>query len=369
MLKKIYFFLATFLILFCHNNDVYANDNIAAGNKKTLIVYYSFTHDTKDIVSELKTIIEADVIEVEPLEKGLDYAANNYRISTEQLSKIKNNPEEVSSYPPIDSIDVEFSNYSTIIIASPLWWSQMASNMQTFLFKHSKEMAGKNIGLIVSSHSSSISGVEADAKRLIPEGIFLNKSLWINNSNRNQKRTLIDQWLKDIDYNNLTSLQTMYLEVNNHIFEVELENNATTNELIKLLSVNPITYKAHDFGGFEKVGELGFKLPSNDKKVTTQPGDLVLYNDNQICIFFASNTWDYTYLGKIKDFDNYQLQDYFGNGNVSITLSLHNTTGIKNLKSQTKISNLKYNFKGQKIKSIPNKSVYIDNGRKKINYQ
>lgn len=169
----------------------------AQGASKTLVVYYSYTNNTEQIVNDLKSLIAADVIEVEPVNKNLDYSANNYAIGTEQLTKIKNNPNDESSYPAIDPVDVDMSQYDTVIIATPLWWSQMASNMQTFLFKHGKEMAGKNIGLIVSSHSSGISGVEADAKRLVPAGKF-QKSLWINASKHAQRKSLLEQWLKEM---------------------------------------------------------------------------------------------------------------------------------------------------------------------------
>ena len=66
-------------------------------------------------------------------------------------------------------------------------------------------MADKNIGLIVSSASSGISGVESDAKRLIPDGNFLSPSLWIRSSQTSNAKTLLQNWLQAIDYNNLTS--------------------------------------------------------------------------------------------------------------------------------------------------------------------
>ena len=120
-----------------------------AAQAKTLIVYYSYTNNVERIVTELRNQIEADVIEVEPA---------------------------------IDPMNVDLSQYSTIIVGTPLWWSDMAAPLQTFLFQRGEEMAGKNIGLIVSSASSGISGVEADAKRLIPDGKFLIPSLWIKSS-------------------------------------------------------------------------------------------------------------------------------------------------------------------------------------------
>lgn len=172
---------------------------------KTLVVYYSYTTNVERIVDELRTQIEADVIEVEPAEKGLDYAANNYAIGSAQIAAIRENPDDASSYPAIDPVNVDMSQYSTIIIGAPLWWSNMAAPMQSFLFQYGKNMTDKNIGLIVSSASSGISGVEGDAKRLIPDGNFLSPSLWIRSSQTSNAKILLQDWLLDIDYNNLTS--------------------------------------------------------------------------------------------------------------------------------------------------------------------
>lgn len=174
-------------------------------NAKTLIIYYSYTNNVKRIVSELSTRIEADAIEIEPAEKGLDYAANNYAIGSAQIGAIKNNPDDSSSYPAIDPADVNLEDYDTIIIATPLWWSQMAAPLQTYLFHNGKNMAGKNIGLIVSSASSGISGVEADAKRLVPDGNFLSPSLWIRSSQTSNASSMIENWLKELDYEKLTN--------------------------------------------------------------------------------------------------------------------------------------------------------------------
>lgn len=172
---------------------------------KTLIVYYSYTNNVERIVNELRTQIEADVIEVEPAEKGLDYAANNYAIGSAQIAAIRENPDDVASYPAIDPVNVDMSQYSTVIIGAPLWWSNIAAPIQTFLFQHGKEMAGKNIGLIVSSASSGISGVESDAERLIPNCLFLEPSLWIRSSQTSNAGMLLQNWLQAIDYNNLAS--------------------------------------------------------------------------------------------------------------------------------------------------------------------
>ena len=135
-------------------------------NAKTLIVYYSYTNNVERIVNELHSQIDADVIEIEPAEKGLDYAANNYAIGSAQIAAIRSNPDKASSYPAIDAVNVDLSQYSTIIIGAPLWWSNMAAPLQTFLFHHGKEMAGKNIGLIVSARAAASTVSKAMQKDL-----------------------------------------------------------------------------------------------------------------------------------------------------------------------------------------------------------
>lgn len=178
---------------------------VMAASAKTLVVYYSYTNNVHSIVTDLRTQIDADVVRVEPAEKGLKYEANNYAIGSALISAIRNHPDEASSYPAIDPVDVKMSDYDIIIVAAPLWWSQMAAPLQTFLFQHGKEMAGKKIGLIVSSASSGISSVVEDAKRLIPEGNFLSPNLWIRSSQTSSCHSRTEKWLRDIDYKNIAS--------------------------------------------------------------------------------------------------------------------------------------------------------------------
>ena len=178
-------------------------------NAKTLVVYYSYTNNCHDIVQTLSSQIDTDVMRIEPADKTQKYEANNYAIGTQLLNAIKANPNDAASYPAIDPVSItDLSQYQNIIIVTPLWWSQMAAIMQTYLFHHGAEMAGKNIGLIVSSASSSISGVVNDCKRLVPNGKYFSENLWINNSNRSNRSTLIKNWLTSVNYNSLTAIKT-----------------------------------------------------------------------------------------------------------------------------------------------------------------
>ena len=75
------------------------------------------------------------------------------------------------------------------------------------------------------------------------------------------------------------------------------------------------------YGGFEQVGGIGKTLPSDDKKIKTEAGDIVLYSSDQIVVFYGSNTWEYTRLGKVKDLSKGDLNDLLSNGDVTITIS------------------------------------------------
>ena len=98
------------------------------------------------------------------------------------------------------------------------------------------------------------------------------------------------------------------------------EDNSSAQEFRELLEEGPITVEMEDYGGFEKVGPLGTSLSRNDTQITTQPGDVILYQGNQITIYYGTNTWSFTRLARIDDTSD--LQEKLGEGTVSVTFSL-----------------------------------------------
>ena len=76
------------------------------------------------------------------------------------------------------------------------------------------------------------------------------------------------------------------------------------------------------YGSFEQVGSIGTSLPRNDVQTTTEAGDIVLYSGNQIVIFYGSNSWAYTGLGKVTDKSESEMAELLGKGNVTITIQV-----------------------------------------------
>ena len=101
------------------------------------------------------------------------------------------------------------------------------------------------------------------------------------------------------------------IKINDDVFDVKLENNSATQELLKALVKGNVTVNATDYGNFEKVGDLGFTLPTDDENINTSPGDIVLYQGNQISVFYNSHSWSYTKIGKIQGADSTQLKIFW----------------------------------------------------------
>lgn len=112
----------------------------------------------------------------------------------------------------------------------------------------------------------------------------------------------------------------MNLRIGNSAFTATLEKNAAADALAALMKEAPVVIEMSDYAGFEKVGSLGTSLPASNSQTTTQSGDIVLYNGNQIVIFYGSNSWSYTRLGKIDDLTGWE--EALGTGDVTVAFSL-----------------------------------------------
>lgn len=113
-------------------------------------------------------------------------------------------------------------------------------------------------------------------------------------------------------------------------------------------------------------GALGFSLPTSNEQINAQPGDVILYNGSNICIFYGTNSWSYTRLGKIDGLSESELRTFLkaGESNITVTLSLSNTTGISNVRSNSE-RGVFYTLNGQRVEN-PNKGIFIRNGKKVI---
>jgi len=114
----------------------------------------------------------------------------------------------------------------------------------------------------------------------------------------------------------------LYINVGEKVLTAVFEDNSSAKALAEKLESGDVTISMHDYGNFEKVGSLGFDLPRNDRKITTSPGDIILYLGNQLTIYYDENTWSFTKVARIDGVSGEDLKEILGSGDVVVTLSL-----------------------------------------------
>ncbi len=114
----------------------------------------------------------------------------------------------------------------------------------------------------------------------------------------------------------------MQISIGEYSFTATLADNSSAQALYQLLADGSITIDMEDYGGFEKVGPLGTSLPTNDEQIATEIGDIILYQGNKLVIYYSTNSWSFTRLGKIED--TKLLKEALGSGNVTVTFSIAN---------------------------------------------
>ena len=160
-----------------------------------------------------------------------------------------------------------------------------------------------------------------------------------------------------------TMTTKMYITIDGRTEAVTLTNNSATQTLVAKLQEASVTVTLNSSGGFEIWGALGFSLPTSNEQINAQPGDIVLYNGSNICMFYGTNSWNYTLLGKIDGLSESELRTFLkaGESNISVTLSLSNTTGISQVKADGSKSR-EYTLSGT-LAQVGHKGIIFKNGK------
>ena len=164
-----------------------------------------------------------------------------------------------------------------------------------------------------------------------------------------------------------SSNMVINITIDGKTLPINLVDNTATRELVAALQQSSITYEADDYGGFEKVGALGRSLPTSNSQITTEAGDVILYSGNQIVLFYGSNSWSYTRLGRIKYQSLNELKSFLkaGQGRISVTLSVAESSNISQATADRQDSKM-FALNGTQLKQEPTIRMYIKDGKKTI---
>ena len=160
--------------------------------------------------------------------------------------------------------------------------------------------------------------------------------------------------------------QKVVLTVGDRSVSATLADNAATRALVAQLSASPVTVSLDDYGGFEKVGPLPQSLPTSNSQITTVPGDIMLYQGSNIVVFYGTNSWSYTPLGRIDGATADSVRQFLGSGSVTMTISLPDQSGIGDITADPSSTvDTVYDLQGKPCTRRPlPPGLYITRGKK-----
>ena len=280
-----------------------------APQNDTIVVYFSRTGNTEKIAEYLIELTGAGSYEIEAAvpysDADIAYGNSGCRANQEQNDKTVR-PEIAE---PIASLD----GYDTVFLGYPIWWGEEPRIIDTFL--ESYDFSEKTVIPFCTSASSGISVSEKNIAELVPIGNQLTGRRFAASASKDS----VKSWYDSLP---LETEQKLILTVNGQELTAELADSTAAKELAEKLKAEPISVMLNEYGGFEKVGKLPWSLTKSDESIVTGAGDIMLYQGNQMTVFYDSNTWSYTRLGHIGNVTQEALKNILGDGNVTVELSV-----------------------------------------------
>ena len=284
---------------------------VESTGSSVLVAYFSTDDTVRAAAYTAADALSADLFEIQPAEP---YTADdlNYRNRQSRTSIEQNDPQ---ARPALASLPEDLGRYDTILLGYPIWWGQAPKILYSFV--ESADLSGKTIIPFCTSGSSGAGSSASNLQKLTDENtVWLDAKRIGNGSGAEEIRA----WAESLGLGR-EETGMFYIHVNGAVLAVKAENNSSSEALIQLLKTGDITIAMHDYGNFEKVGSLGADLPRNDEEITTVPGDVILYQGNQVTVYYDENRWNFTKLGHI-DIGQEELKSILGSGDAAVTLSV-----------------------------------------------
>ncbi len=247
----------------------------------------------------------------------------DYNAVLEQASEER----EQNARPLLKTRVENMSDYGTVFLGYPIWFGDTPMAIHSFL--ESYDFTGKKVIPFCTSGSSSPQTSYASV-RASAAGAEVLEGFWIQGTSAGNAQGAVSEWIDRLGITGRNPSQSisgneegkLKITAGDTVFYAELEDNSSAQAFKEMLLEGPLTIRMSDYGDMEKVGSLGKNLPTNDENITTGPGDLILYQGNSLVIYYDTNTWNFTRLGKIEGVTRRELLTAFGDSDVMVTLSL-----------------------------------------------
>ena len=275
-----------------------------------LVVYFSGTGTTRGIAEKIASLTGADLAEILP---ARPYTAEdlNYHDRTTRATVEQDSPD----VRPEIAQEISLEGYSTVYLGYPIWWGQAPRILSTFVESH--DFSGITVIPFCTSGSSDMGQSDDTLAAQAGGGNWLQGRRFSGSAPEDE----LLAWIEEKE-GEMTMEKSLRLFVDGRELAVDWEKNESVAALADLVSPGALDIAMSMYGGFEQVGPIGTSLPRNDSQTTTQAGDIVLYSGNQIVVFYGSNSWAYTRLGRITDQSAADMAALLGAGDVTVTISL-----------------------------------------------
>lgn len=262
-------------------------DPTPGGNGRYLVLYCSRTGSTERMAQQIQKILDCDILEVEPqVAYDSDYDGMLSR-AQEELSAIRQ-----GNYPAIKTSVEDFDDYDIVFVGYPIWYSSIATPMQTFLHNHASKLSGKRIALFATSGSSSIS-TSVDEARVLCSGATFTETLLLTSSTLSQMESRVSAWLETLgvsrENNYPSTSMNLKITVGNRTITATMEDNAAAKDFLSRL---PLEVTLNDYNNITE--KIFYPSPALTTTGVTRgcalvPGDITIYVPwNNVAIFCKS---------------------------------------------------------------------------------
>ena len=317
---------------------------IPGTNHNVLIAYFSRSGNTNiadgvDAVSSASLTVNEDGSTLGNTEQIAGWIAEmtggdlfliqteyTYPVDYDQTVEVGEGQDIDGYHPNLISHLEQVEQYDTVYLVYPIWHYTLSVPTAAFLDEY--DFSGKTIYAFAANAGSrfadSIEKIQAaEPEATVIEGISVSQREM--DGAKDAVSAKIQELMEEVPSMGETSekeqtAMKMNVQVGTYTFTATLEDNDAVRELTEMMQAGPVTINMSDYSGFEKVGPLGKSLTTSNSQTVTTAGDIVLYNGNNIVMFYGSNSWSYTRIGKIDDLTDWTAA--LGSGDITAIFTL-----------------------------------------------
>ena len=313
-------------------------------NHKILIAYFSrsgntYIADGVDAVSSASLTVNADGSTLGNTEQIAGWIAEEtggdlfliqteytYPVDYDQTVEVGEGQDMDSYHPSLISQVGQMDQYDIVYLVSPIWHYTLSVPTCSFLDEY--DLSGKTVYAFAANAGSRFADSVEKIQAAEPDAAVI-EGLSISQREMDGAKDVVSAKVKELMEQVPSAGETrekeqttmkMNVQVGTYTFTATLEDNDAVRELVEMMQEGPVTINMNDYSGFEKVGPLGRSLTTSNRQTTTTAGDIVLYNGNNIVMFYGSNSWSYTRIGKIDDLADWAAA--LGGGDVTAVFTL-----------------------------------------------